>query len=322
MGIKNLLKFLNNNYPELIEKINTNNFQGKRIAIDVSILLYQAIIAIRSSGADMINMKGEVTSHILGLFNKTIILLKMNIIPIYVFDGKPPDFKSKVIQSRRDIKNKAYSKLEEDLSEEDRIKYFKRTVSISRKQINECKELLDLMGVAYIEAPEEADSQCAQLVKEGLVDGVLTEDMDILTFGASSIYKNLTSYKKEKYKINLQNILSTLNLTYEQFVELCILFGCDYNEKMKDISPETIYKIYLEHKDIPGTLKALNKNLSELDNYSSYKNYFLNPPVHDIKSIEYKKPNIAELDKLLVSKYGLVRIKILSKLRFLENIKL
>ena len=322
MGIKNLLKFLNNNYPELIEKINTNNFQGKRIAIDISILLYQAIIAIRSSGADMINMQGEVTSHILGLFNKTIILLKMNIIPIYVFDGKPPDFKSKVIQSRRDIKNKAYSKLEEDLSEEDRIKYFKRTVSISRKQINECKELLDLMGIVYFEAPEEADSQCAQLVKEGLVEGVLTEDMDILTFGASSIYKNLTSYKKDKYKINLQNILSTLNLTYEQFVELCILFGCDYNEKMKDISPETIYKIYLEHKDIPSTLKALNKNLSELDNYSSYKNYFLNPPVHDIKSIEYKKPNIAELDKLLVSKYGLVRIKILSKLRFLENIKL
>ena len=120
----------------------------------------------------------------------------------------------------------------------------------------------------------------------------------------------------------MEDLLKALNITYEQFVELCILFGCDYNEKIKDISPETIYHIYSEHKNISGTLKALNKNLSELDNYSSYKKYFLNPPVHDIKSIEYKKPNIAELDKLLVSKYGLVRIKILSKLRFLENIKL
>jgi flap endonuclease-1 len=323
MGIKNLLKFLNSNYPELIKKINTNNFQGKKIAIDISILLYQVIIAIRNSGADLINMKGEITSHILGLFNKTIVLLKMNIIPVYVFDGKPPDFKSKVLQSRREVKQKAYSKLEEeDLSEEDRIKYFKRTVTISRKQINECKELLDLMGIPYVEAPEEADSQCAQLVKAGLVEGVLTEDMDILTFGATTIYKNLTSYKKEQMEINLPEILSTLKLTYEQFVELCILFGCDYNDKLKDTTPETIYTSYLNHKNIPDTLKLLNRSVSatELNNFNSYKKYFINPPVHNITKIEYMHANIIDLDKLLVSKYGLVRSKIISKLKFLENI--
>ena len=321
MGIKNLLKFLNTNYPELVKKINTNNFQGKRIAIDASILLYQVIIAIRNSGADMINTKGEISSHILGLFNKTIILLKMNIIPIYVFDGKPPDFKSKVIKERKEIKQKAFSKLEEDLSEEDRIKYFKRTVSISRKQIVECMELLDLMGIPYIEAPEEADSQCAQLVKEGLVDGVLTEDMDILTFGANTIYKNLTSYKKEQLQVNLPDILEKLNLTYEQFVELCILFGCDYNERMKDITPETIYLNYSKYKNMNDTCNALNRSLSpdELNNYYSYKNYFINPPVHNITSIECKKPNIPELDKLLVHRYGLIRTKIYSKLKLLEN---
>ena len=82
MGIKNLLKFLNNNYPELIKKINIDNFQGKRIAIDISILLYQVIIAIRNSGADMINKNGDITSHILGLFNKTIILLNADLLTI------------------------------------------------------------------------------------------------------------------------------------------------------------------------------------------------------------------------------------------------
>ena len=40
------------------------------------------------------------------------------------------------------------------------------------------------MGIPYVQAPEEADSQCAYLNKKGLVDAVLTEDMDILTFGA------------------------------------------------------------------------------------------------------------------------------------------
>ncbi len=319
-----MLKFLNTNYPQLIKKIDCDNFNGKKIAIDISILLYQVIIAIRNSGADLTNQKGDITSHILGLFNKTIYLLKMNILPIYVFDGKPPDFKLKVIQNRRYVKQRAFNKLEEDLTKEEQIKYFKRTVSISKTQIDECKELLDLMGIPYIEAPEEADSQCAQLVKNGLVDGVLTEDMDILTFGANTIYRNLTSYKKDNIQIDLQDILTTLDLTYEQFVELCILFGCDYSEKIRDINPEIIYNNYYKYKNITDTLKGLNKGLNsnDIENYYLYKNYFINPPVHDIKTIDFNKPQIKELEKLLVTKYGLVKMKIYTKMKFLENITL
>lgn len=320
MGIKNLLKFLNTNYPELIKKINNNNFNKKMIAIDTSILLYQVIIAIRSSGADMINSQGDITSHILGLFNKTILLLKMNIIPIYVFDGKPPEFKSKVIQNRREIKRRAYEKLAECLTEEERIKYFKRTVSISKKQIDECKELLDLMGIPYVQAPQEADSQCAQLVKSGIAIGVLTEDMDILTFGAS-IYRNLTSFKKTHEQLNLNDILTNLNLSYEQFVELCILFGCDYNDHFTDIDSTTIYNKYIKYKNISDTLVALNKTITadEIKNYYLYKDYFINPPVHNITKIELKPPNIEELDKLLVGRYGLVRMKIINKLKYIES---
>ena len=325
-----MLKFLNTNYPELIKNINNDNFANSynRVAIDISILLYQVIIAIRNSGADMINSKGDISSHILGLFNKTIYLLKINIMPIYVFDGKPPLLKQKVIQTRRDIKKRAYSKLEEELSEEDKIKYFKRTVSISKKQIDECKELLNLMGIPYIEAPEEADSQCAQLVKSGLACGVLTEDMDILTFGATTIYRNLASYKKDQIQINLQEILSTLKLSYEQFVELCILFGCDYSEKI-NISPNIMYSYYSIHKNMNTTLLALqkdkllqiNKTLqSDIANYPIYKEYFLNPPVHNITTIEYKKADIVELEKLLVSHYGLVKSKIINKLKYLEQV--
>jgi flap endonuclease-1 len=332
MGIKNMLKFLNTNYPELIKKININNFQGEKIAIDISILLYQVIIAIRNSGSDMTNQQGDVTSHILGLFNKTILLLKKNILPIYVFDGPAPAFKLKVLQNRKIIKQRAIDKLNDnDLSESDKIKYFKRTVSISKKQIEECKELLTLMGIPYVVAPEEADSQCAQLVKEGHATGVLTEDMDILTFGANTIYRNLVSYKKEQIKIDLPEILNKLDLTYEQFVELCILFGCDYTEKLLDISPNTIYEYFHKHKNMKDTLLSIYKtkiiqnykNENEINticnSYNMYKNYFINPPVHCNTNIQFNKPNINELTTLLVSKYGLIRIKIQSKLSFLAN---
>jgi flap endonuclease-1 len=326
MGIKNMLKFLNKSFPNSIKKINITNFEHKIVAIDISILLYQVIIAIRNSGADLINNQGDISSHILGLFNKTICLLKMNIIPIYVFDGKPPDFKTKIINNRKDIKKKAYNKLSEQLNEDEKIKYFKRTVSISKKQIDECIELLELMGIPYIIAPEEADSQCAELVKSGLVDGVLTDDMDIMTFGANKIYRNLTSYNKENVMILMDDVLNELKLNYEQFVELCLLFGCDYCDLIYNIKPEKIYEYYLKHKNIPDTLNNMKKDGYYIlsTDYNIYKDYFMNPPVNNIikNNIKLNKCNRLELEKLLVSKYGLVKFKIQDKMNFLEEYSL
>jgi flap endonuclease-1 len=328
MGIKNMLKFLNKNFPNSIQKIDTNNFNKKYIAIDISILLYQVIIAIRNSGADMINNQGDISSHILGLFNKTINLLKLNIIPIYVFDGKPPEFKLKTINNRKEFKQKASEKLNEELTEDEKIKYFKRTVYISKKQIEECMELLDLMGIPYIVAPEEADSQCAELVKSGIADGVLTEDMDIMTFGATKIYRNLTSYNKDKYMILMDDVLNELKLNYDQFIELCLLFGCDYcdlvsNQLKVDDRSKTIYDYYIKYKNIPDTLKDMKKDgffVYNID-YNIYKNYFLNPPVIKIanSSIKINVCSRDKLEKLLVSKYGLVKMKIQNKMNFLET---
>ncbi len=325
MGIKNMLKFLNKNFPTTIKKIDTTNFEYKMIAIDISILLYQVIIAIRNSGADMINNQGDISSHILGLFNKTINLLKMNIIPIYVFDGKPPEFKTKIINNRKDIKQKASEKLNESLTDDEKIKYFKRTVYITKKQIEECIELLELMGIPYVIAPEEADSQCAELVKAGIADGVLTEDMDIMTFGATKIYRNLTSYTKDNYMILMDDILKELKLNYEQFVELCLLFGCDYCDLISNNSlcSEKIYDYYIKFKNIPDTLKDMKKDGVYTYNvdYTLYKNYFLNPRVTKIikNNISIKKCLKDKLEKLLVSKYGLVKMKIQNKMNFLEQ---
>jgi flap endonuclease-1 len=205
MGIKCLLKFISDN-ENLVKKVKKENYKNKKIAIDISILIYRIIISIRNSGADFTNQKGEITSHVLGLFNKTIELLHNGIIPVYVFDGKPPNLKNKTLEERKLIKKKAFDKMENAETEEERIKYLKRTVTISKEQWQQCKDLLTMMGIPFIQAPEEADSQCAYLAKNGLVDAVLTEDMDILTFGSSKIVRNLTSHKIEPTEIILDEI--------------------------------------------------------------------------------------------------------------------
>lgn len=324
MGIKNLLKFLNQ-YPDIISKINFKDFYGKKIAIDISILMYQVVIAIRNSGSDLTNVKGEVTSHILGLFNKTINFLDKGIIPIYVFDGKPPSLKNKILQARKNVKKKALEKLQDAKTEQEKIKYLKRSVTISYTQMNQCRELLLLMGIPYVDAPQEADSQLSYLCKNNMVYAVLTEDMDILTFGSPSIIRNISSNKKILIQIQLTNILNKFNINYEQFIELCILFGCDYCTHLHDINYSVIFDTYIKFKNIEFTihnLKLKGYNVPDSFEYKNAKEYFLGNDNYTIVSpnnLKLIKPDTDALLNLLVNKYGLVKFKLINKINKLVN---
>ena len=318
MGIKYLSKFINENY-NLIKKKERSNYQNKKIAIDISILIYKIVISVRNSGADFTNQKGEITSHILGLFNKTIELLQAGIIPVYVFDGKPPSIKNKTIEDRKLIRKKALEKMENATTEEEKIKYFKRSSILYKEQWDQCKDLLDMMGVPYVVAPEEADSQCAYLAKNDLVHAVFTEDMDILTFGAPKIIRNLTSHKVEITEINLEDMLKTLELNQEQFIEFCILLGSDYNEGILDCKPNIIYNYYKKHKNIEDTLTDMKENkikIPEIFDYTETKQYFMNPTIVEVTEdyLQLHKPDSAKLLKKLVNDYGLIKYLIKGKI--------
>ena len=302
-------------YPDLVEEKEIIEYKNKKIAIDISILLYQVVISVRNTGSDLTNNKGEVTSHILGLFNKTIKLLENKIIPVYVFDGKPPDLKRKVLDIRRSIRKKAEEKMSLAETEEEKIKYFKRSVTISKKQLDECRELLDLMGVPYVNAPEEADSQCAWLAEQNLVDAVLTEDMDILTFGSPKIVRNLTSQKKKPLEINLNKIKEKFGWTQNNFIEICVLFGCDYSDHITDINFLKLFHEYQKNKNIHKVLNKLNRKI-DVNNTIKYFKY----PMIDknISNLTICNSNLEKLENLLVSKYGLIKYKIKKKLNMLK----
>ena len=323
MGIKCLLKFISDN-ENLVKKIKKENYKNKKIAIDISILIYRIIISIRNSGADFTNQKGEITSHILGLFNKTIELLHHGIIPVYVFDGKPPNLKNKTLEERKLIKKKAFDKMENAETEEERIKYLKRTVTISKEQWQQCKDLLTMMGIPFIQAPEEADSQCAYLAKNGLVDAVLTEDMDILTFGSPKIVRNLTSHKIETTEIILDEILNKFELNQDQFIDFCILLGSDYSPGVTNSKPDIILNYYKKNKNFKDTISDMKKdniNVSPDINYEETKHYFLHPNILEISSndLKLKKPDITKLLKNLVDNYGFLKYLIKTKLDRLDN---
>jgi flap endonuclease-1 len=200
MGIKNLSALINQYAPKSVAKKQFNDLNGKKIVIDASLLIYSYVIAIRNTSYDLTNINGDMTSHIHAVVSKTLLYLDNSITPIFVFDGKPPNLKNEVLDKRRDDRQIA-RKLLDDASEDEtdkKIKLFKKTTTITSKQMDQCKEILRAMGIPVIEAPEESDSQCASLTIHNDVYGVGSEDMDILTFGAKKLLRNISSSKKNE----------------------------------------------------------------------------------------------------------------------------
>lgn len=183
MGIKDLYKTIADAAPSSVKENEIKNYfgeflhfffscmwisyyvhfvdLGRKIAIDASMCLYQFLIAVRAEGAQLTSVDGETTSHLMGMFYRTIRLLDNGIKPVYVFDGKPPELKSGELSKRaekREEAQKALEKATEDGDAADMEKFNRRLVRVTKLHNEEAKELLKLMGVPYIDAPSEAEA--------------------------------------------------------------------------------------------------------------------------------------------------------------------
>lgn len=179
---------------------------GRKIAIDASMCMYQFLIAVRSDGAQLTSVDGETTSHLMGTFYRTIRLLENGIKPVYVFDGKPPDMKSGELvkrAERRDEAEKQLAAATEAGDTADMDKFNRRLVRVTKQHGAEAQQLLRLMGVPFVEAPCEAEAQCAALVKAGKVYATATEDMDALTFGTTTLLRHLTFSEARKMPVQV-----------------------------------------------------------------------------------------------------------------------
>eukprot|EP00924_Labyrinthula_sp_SR-Ha-C_P011641 snap_masked-scaffold_17-processed-gene-4.15-mRNA-1 protein AED:0.01 eAED:0.01 QI:0/-1/0/1/-1/1/1/0/384 len=315
MGIKGLMKLIQSEAPNSLTNGEAKNYMGRVIAIDASMQLYQFMSMVRiqsNAGSQLLsNSAGEVTSHILGFFHRTISLMEKGIKPVFVFDGKPPQLKSLELSKRKEIKKDALeeiSSLEEKAKEGDitteemeRLNKAKqRSLTVTREHNKDVQRLLKLMGVPVVLAPGEAEAQCAWLTKQKKVFGTGTEDMDALTFGTPVLLRNLTYAESRKLpviEINYEVLLKGLELNDKEFVDLCILCGCDYANSIKGIGPKTSWKLIKEHKSIEKIIEHLEagekkyeipgefKNAESLD---EIRNLFLDPDVLKELKEEFK----------------------------------
>lgn len=310
MGILSLTKLLADVAPQALKENELKTYFGRKVAIDASMCLYQFLIAVRAEGAQLTSSDGETTSHLLGTFHRTIRLIENGIKPVYVFDGKPPEMKSGELGKRQEKRVEAQKALDKateagDAAEID--KFNRRLVKVTKQHALEVKELLKIMGVPYIDAPCEAEAQCAAMVKAGVVYATATEDMDALTFGSKVLLRHLTFSEARKMpiqEIHLDKVLEGLELKQEEFIDLCILLGCDYTDSIRGIGPKRAIELIQKHKTIENILKNIDREkyiVPENWNYEGARDLFMNPEVSDVLDNELKwgEPNEDELIKYL-----------------------
>lgn len=225
MGIKRLNKYLSDINAIKIHDINKYflSYQNSVIAIDVMLYAHK--------------YKFSCDNIFSAFINQIIHFLQNKIIPLYIIDGKAPSEKNDIINLRNNRKKKINEKIEflknqlkNDLLDKNLIiqkinKLNKVNYNLDANFLNILIQLFDIFNVPYIRADSEADILISDLYKKDLIKLCLSEDTDLLTFGCKKVIK---IYKKKIYEYDLDFILQKIDINYNQFIEICILFGCDY----------------------------------------------------------------------------------------------
>jgi flap endonuclease-1 len=287
-----------------IKTISIAELSGKKIAVDISIYMY----------------KYESTESLIeNMYIMLTLFRQYNIIPIFIFDGKPPTEKKALLQKRREDKKEAEKeynilkqKLESDncVNNDDKQEIIasmdilkKQFIYINKEKIEQVKNLIRSYGATYCDAPGEADELCALLVLKNKVWACLSEDMDMFVYGCTRVIRYLSLFNRTAVLYDIEGILNNLSLTQKELREICVLSGTDYNIQNCDNKSKN-------RPNLHETLKMFNKykkeNKLNLEFYEWLKinsdyitDYELLKNIYDI--FDLKKMNLKSFEKIKIT---------------------
>jgi len=321
------------------EEITIDDLSGKTLAVDSFNRLYQFLTTIRQrDGSPLMDSRLRITSHLSGLFNRTIDLLEKDIKEIFVFDGKSPDLKKREQQRRSKIKKEADLKLMAARAQgntEDMKKYAGRTARLTSEMIEESKALIKALGLPVVQAPAEGEAQASEIVRAKKAYAVASEDFDSLIFGAPILIKNLSiSGKKKKTKtlgfitikperIILSDILYKNSIDQDQLIAIAMLVGTDFNiGGIPQIGIKKAQNLIKKFgKDFDSMFKECRWNDYFDYSWNEVFNLIKNMPKQKEFDLKFTAPNIDEIKNILVKNHNFNEERIDSKLSRLLKIK-
>jgi flap endonuclease-1 len=310
------------------ESITLKDLHDSVIAIDGYNVLHQFLASIRQrDGTPLKNAKGEITSHLTGLLHRTANMVEARIRPVYVFDGVPHPLKAKTLKIRMQRKEQAEKEWQEALEKGDldRAKTkAQQTSRVTSEILTQSKELLDVLGIPYIDAPSEGESQASYMVKKGDAYAVGSQDFDCLLVGASLLVRNLTSSTRRKLpgkqaytrvdveQIRLHSNLKQLGITQKQLIDMAILIGTDFNDGIKGIGPKKSLTLIKKMGNVENVLATMggDENVPTFDEISMIRQLFLKPEVTEKYKLEWSTPDREKVINLLVDRHQFTQQRI------------
>jgi len=278
MGIKGLSKYIEQrcikNGKNIRYASKLSDYEGHRIAVDCMDWLYKNIYAANSKvlSTTRIEMEAPNRTEIMKLLKKAYLVFldlcaQHTVIPIMVFDGKPPDEKEAVCDSRTKDRESRKSQIDALRSELEKLDFFdipdqklnelrsltKNHTYITPTEVGEFKDFVKAIGAPWLQALGEAEPLCSMLSIEYQVAAVLSCDSDNMVYGCRTLLEKIDHYEGAEpvyQSIDNDDLLKLLDMSPEKFVDFAIMCGCDYNTNMKGIGPVNCFKLIQEHGNI------------------------------------------------------------------------
>jgi flap endonuclease-1 len=289
MGIKSFSDFLKRYAPNSYYEIPLESFRGKRIAIDLHMMIYEALFGATAEVVEMTNVavvkpdQEEINQNTMNrILNKLGILMSHEITPICVFDGTPHPLKQQTQSGRTNKKAKSKEKLiaaEEKLYAVDSLlrtqplmneyrKAYKSHIDPGYEFYAQMKDVLISTGFPVLMAEDfnlptnDAEAICAALCMPGndYCVATITGDSDYHVYGGNlaiteyySKYQTKDGIRTTVYyaKVRcLEAIMMQTGLNFEQFRDLCILMGTDFNPNISRMGPVKCWDTIRDYRSI------------------------------------------------------------------------
>lgn len=289
MGIKNLLKFIRENSPNgygkiVLEDLPKTLGRKCKMAIDANNYIFLTYAIAHKNTVQKTDLRVsqiDVTLRRKTWFNNVYRFIRdmknIDIEPIFIFDGKYPVEKDLTKEKRIKAKLKneektlqAIADMKSDIQSRSKMIEAQKRMAVdfkmSEEDIEIFKEFIFKMGIPLIQATTEAEKLCSMLCLEGKVDLVYSADSDTLTYGCPLLVNDFHSVLLEDGQRQimcnsywLDEILEDIGLSMAEFVDFCIMCGCDYNTNIPLVGVQKSYQIIKKNSSIDEYAK-LNPN--------------------------------------------------------------
>ncbi|WFD35309.1 hypothetical protein MCUN1_002160 [Malassezia cuniculi] len=252
MGISGLLPLLR----EIHAPTHVDQYRGRTLGVDAYVWLHKGAYSCATDLA----LGKESTRYA----STNRMLQHYGVRPYVVFDGgylpSKRHTESERESRRREQRTKGLELLGASRMSEARDA-FVRSIDVTPKMAHELIKALRQAGVPYVVAPYEADAQLAFLEKVGLIDGVITEDSDLLVFGCSTVlfkldtYGNCVEVRRERFAEVKQVAFDGWGA--KEFRQMAILSGCDYLPSIAGMGLRVAHRLLRRYESVEHVLRAV-----------------------------------------------------------------